>query len=62
MLPEAVNAAINLRNAAVSSTVTVCGEESAGFVQKDRVKLTSRDTVLTVKEAGSKRQIKSEHI
>jgi putative transposase len=57
-----VNAAINLRNAAVSSTVTACGEESAGFVQKDRVKLTSRHTVLTVKEAESKRQIKSEHI
>jgi hypothetical protein len=62
MLPEAVNAAINLRNKAVSSTVTACGEESAGFVQKDEVKLTLRPTVLTVKEAGSKRQIKSEPI
>jgi len=36
-----VNAAINLRNMAVSSTVSACGEESAGSGRKTRVKLSS---------------------
>lgn len=36
-----VNAAVNLRNLAVSSTVSVCGEESAGSGRKTRVKLAS---------------------
>jgi putative transposase len=35
------NAAINLKNMAVGSTVTACGEESAGFNQKIKVKLAS---------------------
>jgi len=33
-----VNAAYNLRNLAVSSTVTVCGEEGSGLVQTIKVK------------------------
>ena len=36
-----VNAAINLRNIAVGSTVTACGEESSGSSRKTRVKLAS---------------------
>jgi len=36
-----LNAAINLRNYAVSSTVSVCGEESSGFGCKTKVKLSS---------------------
>ena len=36
-----VNAALNLKNLAVSSTVSVCGEESAGSGRKTRVKLAS---------------------
>jgi len=36
-----VNAAINLKNLAVSSTVSACGEESAGSGRKTRVKLSS---------------------
>jgi putative transposase len=36
-----INAAINLKNLAVSSTVTVCGEESAGFNRKIKAKLAS---------------------
>jgi len=36
-----VNAAINLKNLAVSSTVSACGEESAGSGRKPRVKLSS---------------------
>jgi len=36
-----VNAAINLRNMAVSSTVSACGEESAGSGRKTQVKLSS---------------------
>lgn len=36
-----VNAAVNLRNLAVSSTASVCGEESAGSGRKTRVKLAS---------------------
>lgn len=36
-----VNAAINLKNRAVSSTVTVCGEEGAGLDRKSQVKPAS---------------------
>ena len=36
-----VNAAINLKNLAVSSTVTVCGEEGYGFNRKIKVKPAS---------------------
>lgn len=36
-----VNAAVNLKNMAVSSTVSACGEESSGAKRKPRVKLTS---------------------
>lgn len=36
-----VNAAINLKNTAVSSTVSACGEESSGSGRKTRAKLTS---------------------
>ena len=36
-----VNAAINLKNLAVSSTVTVCGEEGSGFNRKIKVKPAS---------------------
>lgn len=36
-----VNAAINLKNLAVSSTVSVCGEEGAGSARKSRVKPAS---------------------
>jgi putative transposase len=36
-----VNAAINLKNLAVSSTVSACGEESTGSGRKVRVKLAS---------------------
>ncbi|PMY09154.1 transposase, partial [Pseudomonas sp. GW460-13] len=36
-----VNAAVNLYNNAVSSTVSVCGEEGAGSVRKTRVKPAS---------------------
>lgn len=36
-----VNAAINLKNLAVSSTVTVCGEEGSGFDRKIKVKPAS---------------------
>lgn len=36
-----LNAAINLRNLAVSSTVTACGEASSGQVGNDSVKLAS---------------------
>jgi len=36
-----VNAAINLKNLAVSSTVSACGEESAGLGRKTQVKLAS---------------------
>ena len=36
-----VNAAINLRNLAVSSTVSVCGEEGAGSARKSRAKPAS---------------------
>ena len=36
-----VNAAINLRDIAVGSTVTACGEESSGSSRKTRVKLAS---------------------
>jgi len=36
-----VNAACNLRNMAVSSTVSACGEESAGLGRKTQVKLAS---------------------
>lgn len=36
-----VNAAINLRNLAVSSTVSVCGEEGAGSARKSRSKPAS---------------------
>jgi putative transposase len=36
-----VNAAINLRNMAVSSTVSVCGEDGSGSVRKNRVKPAS---------------------
>lgn len=36
-----VNAAINLKNLAVSSTVTVCGEEGSGFNRKINVKPAS---------------------
>ena len=35
------NAACNLRNMAVSSTVSACGEESSGLVHLNRVKLSS---------------------
>jgi putative transposase len=36
-----INAAVNLRNLAVSSTVSVCGEESSDFGRKPKVKLAS---------------------
>lgn len=36
-----VNAAINLRNLAVSSTVSACGEEGSGSGRKTRTKRTS---------------------
>lgn len=36
-----VNAAVNLRNLAVSSTVSVCGEEGSGCGRKTRVKPAS---------------------
>jgi len=36
-----VNAAQNLKNLAVSSTVSACGEESAGLGRKTQVKLAS---------------------
>lgn len=36
-----VNAAANLRNMAVSSTVAACGEEGAGSGRKTRVKPAS---------------------
>lgn len=36
-----VNAAINLRNLAVSSTVSVCGEDGSGLVRKNRTKPSS---------------------
>ena len=36
-----VNAAINLRNMAVSSTVSVCGEEGAGFSRQTKAKPAS---------------------
>jgi len=36
-----VNAAINLKNLAVSSTVSVCGEEGAGLNRKIQVKPAS---------------------
>jgi putative transposase len=35
------NAAMNLKNIAVSSTVLACGEEGSGFVRKNKVKPTS---------------------
>ena len=38
---RAVNAAVNLKNMAVSSTVTACGEESSGAKRKPRVKRAS---------------------
>ncbi len=36
-----VNAAINLKNMAVSSTVSVCGEEGSGCIRKNAVKPAS---------------------
>ena len=36
-----INAAVNLKNMAVSSTVSVCGEEGAGLGRKTRVKPAS---------------------
>ncbi|WP_280730242.1 zinc ribbon domain-containing protein [Haematospirillum jordaniae] len=36
-----VNAAINLRHLAVSSTVSACGEESSGLGRKTKAKLAS---------------------
>jgi len=36
-----INAAVNLRNMAVSSTVSACGEEGAGFSRKAEVKPSS---------------------
>jgi transposase, IS605 OrfB family, central region len=36
-----INAAINLKNCAVSSTVKSCGEESSGFGARIKVKLSS---------------------
>ena len=36
-----INAAINLKNCAVSSTVKACGEESSGFDSRIKVKLSS---------------------
>ncbi len=36
-----VNAAINLKHLAVSSTVSACGEEGAGLVRKPKVKPAS---------------------
>jgi putative transposase len=43
-----VNAAINLKNMAVSSTVSVCGEGSSGTSRKARVKLSSTKQKLGV--------------
>jgi putative transposase len=36
-----VNAAINLKNMAVSSTVSACGEEGSGLGRKTKVKPAS---------------------
>jgi putative transposase len=36
-----INAAVNLRNLAVSSTASACGEESSGFGRKPKAKLAS---------------------
>ena len=36
-----INAAINLKNYAVSATVKACGEESSGFDSRIKVKLSS---------------------
>ena len=36
-----LNAALNLKQMAVSSTVTACGEASSGSVPRNRVKLAS---------------------
>ena len=47
-----VNAAINLRNIAVGSTVTACGEESSGSSRKTRVKLASMKQEPTGETSG----------
>jgi putative transposase len=44
-----VNAAINLKNMAVSSTVTACGEESSGLSQPVQVKLASVKQEISIK-------------
>jgi len=46
-----VNAACNLRNMAVSSTVSACGEESAGLGRKTQVKLASMKQEVSNKSA-----------
>jgi len=48
-----VNAACNLRNMAVSSTVSACGEESAGSGRKTRVKLSSVKQEVSSKSVGA---------
>ena len=45
-----INAAINLRNYAVSSTVSACGEESAGCVGNNTVKLASVKQEINAKD------------
>jgi putative transposase len=46
-----INAAINLRNMAVSSTVTACGEGSSGLRLASKVKLASMKQEVSVKSA-----------
>ena len=47
-----VNAAINLRNYAVSATVSACGEEGAGPRRKTKTKPASTKQEINTKEAG----------
>ena len=46
-----VNAAINLKNMAVSSTVTACGEEGSGSGRKTQVKPASTKQEVSGKSA-----------
>jgi putative transposase len=46
-----MNAAINLRNYAVSSTVSACGEEGAGLRRKTKTKPASTKQEINTKEA-----------
>jgi len=46
-----VNAALNLKNLAVSSTVSACGEEGAGLGRKTQVKPASAKQEVSSKSA-----------